>query len=255
MSDNILSRCTCKGHDACAPAASHTFMWSLTNNSHKSWALPSCANKWQAIAAEHYRVMLGFCLNSVDCDVLYSLEDLFLLPPDFQALVVQMNQEVQAGGVSMDQVCAQVFTCDTKTPKKNSLTIPINMQFHAVSQRRVWQCLGLFACTELRANTLCPLTAGSWSSCRSIHRRDFAKAGVLHCSKFHVCWLILVVVLCTPAFHSCPVLPWSEECTGVMTAWKYVELVPKFYTLLTFAGRQRARVFPSPWRTGTWNDL
>jgi hypothetical protein len=50
---------------------------------------------------------------SVDCDVLYSLEDLFLLPPDFQALVVQMNQEVQAGGISMDQVRAHSDSIET----------------------------------------------------------------------------------------------------------------------------------------------
>ena len=35
---------------------------------------------------------------SVDCDLLFGLEDFFVLPPSLQSVVVDLNQQVQLGG-------------------------------------------------------------------------------------------------------------------------------------------------------------
>ena len=36
---------------------------------------------------------------SVECDLLFGLEDFFCLPPEFQSLVIEYNQQVQMGGM------------------------------------------------------------------------------------------------------------------------------------------------------------
>jgi hypothetical protein len=75
--------------------------------------LPTTAERFRAAALmkmakdKDYRAAVKSQLElwlSVDCDVLYSLEDLFLLPPDFQALIVNTNLEVQGGGVPFESV-------------------------------------------------------------------------------------------------------------------------------------------------------
>ena len=38
---------------------------------------------------------------SVECDLLFGLEDFFCLPPEFQSLVIEYNQQVQMGGMVM----------------------------------------------------------------------------------------------------------------------------------------------------------
>ena len=36
---------------------------------------------------------------SVECDLLFGLEDFFCLPPEFQSVVIDYNQQVQMGGM------------------------------------------------------------------------------------------------------------------------------------------------------------
>ena len=41
---------------------------------------------------------------SVECDLLFGLEDFYCLPPEFQSLVIEYNQQVQMGGMDPSQV-------------------------------------------------------------------------------------------------------------------------------------------------------
>jgi len=80
---------------------------------------------------------------SVECDLLFGLEDFFCLPPEFQSLVIEYNQQVQMGGMDPSQLDMAQLVDDYI----NALT-----QQQIDGERRYYLPLG-----ELEIDALCRL--------------------------------------------------------------------------------------------------